>query len=354
MPIVDSAVEHGIAPLLDEAVRTGAVDGDHDALVYLTMRSLETIADTNTAIRALGTLSEAADSLGIEIAIFKGLAIGARWYPTPELRPAVDIDVFVNPAQSDRLGDLVAAFTPSPDARGIVDTMVAEGRVFEYSLLVDDVAVDLHLDPMNLVVPTRQQHVMWQRTEMIPIADGRVVRTLDLELSLIQALLHLLRDDFADLLHIYDIGLMIDADPDWDFIETFAAAEGWTDLVRFSVGVVCDALGRPSPLPRNLTAANRALTAALWPERIRVRGAERFFAGPQRQSMASLLITGRRLDVAHALTRRVVPPRSVIDDRYGTCDCPYPVALYRWRHTQHAEIKQMNTTATTGARHETV
>jgi len=368
MPIVDSAVEHGLAPLLDEAVRDDDVDGDHDALVQLAMHSLESAADTNAAIEALGTLLDVSGSLGIEIAVFKGLAIGARWHPRPELRPAVDIDVFFDPDQRDRLGDLVAAFDPDPGSRESVDHMAEEGRIFEYSFFVDGVAVDLHVDPMNLVVATKQQHLMWQHTDVLPISGGRVIRVLDLELSIIQALLHLVRDDFADLLHVFDVSLMIDNDPDWEFIETFAATEGWTDLIRFSLGVVCDTFGRPSPLPRPLTPTNRSLIAVFWPGRIRLRGTERFFQGAQRQSMASLLITGRRLDVARALTRRIFPPRHVIDDRFGGHGGPYPLALYRWRRAQRAEIKQLQrgtksadesghpgrTPAATGTSHEAI
>ncbi len=47
----------------------------------------------------LDQLIDAAESLGIEIAIFKGLAIGSQWYPRPDLRPAVDIDIFIDPAR---------------------------------------------------------------------------------------------------------------------------------------------------------------------------------------------------------------------------------------------------------------
>ncbi len=354
MPAVESADEHGLSPFVDLMVQEQGPDADYDALVHLAMRSLESAADTNTSITALGTFLDVSDSLGIEIAVFKGLAIGARWYPSPELRPAVDIDVFVDPDQHDRLGDLVEAFSSDPSSREAVDAMVAEGRVFEYSFFVDGVLVDLHVDPMNLVVATRQQHLMWQRTELLPISDGRSVRVLDLELSIIQALLHLMRDDFADLLHLVDVSLMIDNDPDWGFIETFAETEGWTDLIRFSLGVVCDTFDRPSPLPTSLTPINRILVSLFWPDRIRLRGAERFFQGPQRQSMASLLITGRRLDVTRALAHRIFPPRSVIDDRSETSNFPYPLALYRWRRGQRAEIKRAQAGTPTGASRETI
>ncbi len=343
--LVDSAAEHGVAPLLDEAVRDHGLDGDHDALVQLAMHSLESAADTRAAFEVLGTLLDAGDSLGIDIAVFKGLAIGSRWYPRPELRPANDIDVFVDPDQVDRLGELVERFAAKPGSRETVEGMVAEGRVFEYSLVVDRVAVDLHIDPMNLVVSTRQQQLLWEHTEMIPISDGRTARTLDLELTIVQSLLSLLRDNFADLLHLYDVTLMLDNDPDWDFIEAFVEAEGWTDIVRFSLGFVCDAFERPSPLPRDISISSRMTIGRLWPNRILLEGSESIVRSPRRQSMASLLIAGRRFDVTGAMLQRIFPSRSVIDDRFAESAGPYPVALYRWRRSQQAEAKRFKARA---------
>ncbi len=350
-PLVDSAIEHGVAPLVDDAVRRLDLDVEHDALVLLAMHSLDSAAATAAARTALGSLLDIADSLGIELAVFKGIAIGSRWYSRPELRPAVDIDVFTAPDQSARLGEFAAAVSSKPKSRAVVDAMVAEGRVFEYPLFIDGVTVDLHLDPMNLVVPIRQRAVVWERTECIDIGEGRRVRGLDLELSIIQALLHLLRDGFADLLHVYDLSLMLDDDPDWGFIQQFADTEGLTDAIRFSVGVVCDILDRPPPIPTDLSPYSQAVTAIVWPRRSRLGGFDGAFDGPHRQSLASLLISGRRLAVASALARRVFPPRVVIDDRSPGCDCPYPIALLRWRLAQRTEIKRRRTPARRAAEH---
>ncbi len=218
---------------------------------------------------------------------------------------------------------------------------------------INGVPVDVHLDPMNLVVPTRQQALAWRRTRTIAAPGGRPVRTLDLELSLVQALLHLFRDNFADLLHVYDIQLMIEEGPDWDFIEAYAAAEGLTDLVRFSLATSCDIFDRPSPLSREISPASRALIRIVWPQRILLHGTESMERSRRRQSFASLLIAGRRFDVVKALIGRLFPPRVVIDDRFEGCECPYPIALLRWRLAQRAEMKRLNE-APTGRIHATV
>lgn len=342
-PLVDSAIEHGVAPLVDETVGRLGLNGDHEAVVRLAMHSLDSAAATAASRRALVAVDDIARDLDIDLAVFKGLAIGSRWYPKPELRPAADIDVFIRPDQMARLGEFVEAATSKPGSRPVVDLMIAEGRVFEYSVEVDGVTIDVHLDPMNLVVPIRQSELVWERTETIDVGGARLIRVLDLELSIIQALLHLLRDGFNDLLHVYDVSLMLDDGPDWAFIQEFADNEGLTDAVRFSVRVVCEALNRPAPIPTHMSRLNRAVAAIAWPQRSRLGGFDGGSDGPHRQSLASLLITGRRLAVASALVRRVFPPRTVIDDRHPGCDCPYPVALLQWRLAQRVEIKQQRT-----------
>jgi hypothetical protein len=203
---------------------------------------------------------------------------------------------------------------------------------------VDGVAIDLHRDPMNMIVPMRNRQLPWERTEWMSIGEGQAIRVLDLETSVLQALLHLFRDNFADLLHIADIGLMMDQEPDWDFVARTAASEGWTDIVRESLGFICDILGRESPLPRTLSVANRALIRAVWPHRIRLEGAASLGRSDRRQSLVSLLIRNRRFDVTRALARRTFPSRMVIEDRFENAGGSYPLALYRWRRSQRAEI----------------
>ncbi len=345
MPLVDSAIEHGVAPLLDEAVRQNDVEGDHEALVRLAMWSMESAASTLAAEDALAVLLDACKTLDIEPAIFKGASIGRRWYPRPDLRPADDIDVFVGPSQTDRLVDLVTEFDDADGIDQAIEAMIAEQRIFEYTIYIGETSIDIHRDPWNLLLTPQQQDLIWQRTVQLALPDGRTVRTLDLEMSVVMALVHLLRDTFADLMHFYDIDLMINANPDWDFIAAFAEEEGWTDLVRFSLGLVCDVLDRPSPLPRDIGLVSRIITGILWPRRLLLRGTGSVVKSHRRQFFSSLLVSGRRRDVADALIRRIFPPRAMIDYRFPDFDGPYLLALLRWRQSQHREYRTFRSRA---------
>ena len=313
------------------------IGGERDALVLLAMRSLESAADAAAAEGALIRLVEESVHLGVELALFKGLAIGRRWYPQPELRPAVDVDVFINPNQADRIGSVVEALTEGDANRGAVDAMVVEGRVFEIPLAVNGVAVDLHIDPMNMVVPMRRRRCCGNEPSRCRSAGStRSERWTSRCRSS--------RDSStcfgttSPTCCTSTTSLMMDHDPDWGFIAETAEREGWTDLVRESIGYVCDVLGRPSPLPRALGNEPPA-RSAIWPRRIRLRGDERL-PGPTPIVRKPAHPPSPRRGAGSERPGYSLPA-AVVDDRLGGSGAPYPVALYRWRRAQRVEIKQL-------------
>ena len=339
LDLVDSSIEHGMAPILDDLVTSRGIEGGQDALMRLAAWSMESVAHTKAATDALLTLIDRCKELDIEPAIFKGQAVGLRWYDRPELRPSYDIDMFVSPDQRYRLVDLVQAFGSDPGADAAVAVMVDDGRVFEETITIDGVAVDIHSDPENHVLHPRNNHLMWDHTEPLELPNGETIQVLDLEASLIIALTHLFRDNFADLLHVHDVGRMMNAEPDWQIVADIAESEGWTDLIRFSLGFVCDTLERPSPLPRYTSFTSRGLIRAVWPPSIHLKGMESVIRSHRRHLYTGFLIDGRRREVLMALFQRIFPPRALIDVRIE-CSCPYPIALLQWRLAQHAYLKR--------------
>ncbi len=344
LDLVDSAIEHGMAPILDDLVTSHGIEGDQDALMRLAAWSMESVAHTKAATDALSTLIDRCAELDIEPAIFKGQAVGLRWYDRPELRPSYDIDMFVRPDQRDRLVDLVQAFGSDPTTEAAIAVMIDDGRVFEETITISGVAVDIHSDPENHVLHPRNDQLMWEHIEPLELPNGQTILALDLETSLIIALTHLFRDNFADLLHVYDVGRMMDAGPDWQVVADIAESEAWTDLIRFSVGFVCNALDRPSPLPRNVSLTSAALIRTIWPPSIHLQGNQSVVRSHRRHLYTGFLLTDRRSEVLVGLLRRVFPPRALIDVRLE-CNCPYPIALLRWRLAQHAYLKRFRTRA---------
>ncbi len=290
LDVVRSAEEHGVSALLDDVLTRGDFDiSPPQVKQRLAMRALEAAAENHAALIAVGEVLDVAGALGIEVAIAKGVAVGSRCYPNPDLRPTIDVDVFADPGSLDRLGDLALALGASALDKMAIDAMVAEGRVFEVTLPTSGADVDLHRDPMNMVLPSTRERDRWDRTTMVALPDGTKVRTLDLEDTVILALLHLFRDNFAMLLHVNDVRLMIEAGPDWDEVERRAADDGWTDIVRYAAWFASDTFGMPSPLPTAIARWRKAIIDAVWPRSLLLQGADSVVRSQRRQSALSLL-----------------------------------------------------------------
>jgi hypothetical protein len=336
--VVESAEEHGVAALLDDAVTgAGVAISTPQMKQRLAMRRLEAAAENHAALTAVAEVLEAAAALDIEVAVAKGVAVGSRLYRDPDLRPTIDVDVFVAPHSLDRIGDLALALGASALDKEAIDAMVAEGRVFEVTLTTSGADIDLHRDPMNMVLPSARERDRWDRTTTVALTDGTKVRTLDLEDTIILALLHLFRDNFATLLHVNDVRLMMEAGPDWDEVERRAAADGWTDIVRYATWFVASTFGLDSPLPTTIARWRKAVIDTVWPPSLLLHGADSIVRSQRRQSALSLLALDRPGALAGAYARRVIPPRAVIDLRAGPSDRSYPVALADWRLRQRRE-----------------
>ena len=337
MDLVHSAEEHGVAPLINAAIARSPVQSDPEAATRLAMRHLEATAQVAAADAALDTLLDAAQEHAIEVCVFKGQAVGWQWYPERDLRPITDIDVFTDPRDPGQATRLVDLFLPS--ATAAAQLAEESGRPFDHGVDVDGFPIDVHSDPFKLPVSPVDMSTVWDRANSITTKSERPLRALALETSVIVALIHGLRDNFADLLHVYDLNLLFDADPDWGFIEQYASREGWTSLLRFAVGFSCDVLDRPPPIDTIIPPITAAVMNRIWPRRMLLQGNDSVSLSLRRQAMTGLFITGRRTEASKSLVRRLAPPRAVIESAgSGHRSAPYPVALYRWRKRQRDHV----------------
>lgn len=229
-----------------------------------------------------------------------------------------------------------------PSATAAAQIAQESGRPFDHAIDVDGFPMDVHSDPFKLLVSPLDPGAVWDRSESITTESGRPLRALDLESSVIVALIHGLRDNFADLLHLYDLDLLLDADPDWDFIENHTSLEGWTSLLRFALSFACDQLSRIPPIDTTVPPISSAVMSRVWPRQILLQGNDSFVASLRRQALVGLFIAGRRMEVSQSLVRRLVPPRAVIESTgVQHEDVPYPMALCRWRKGQRDHINSI-------------
>jgi hypothetical protein len=104
--LADEAEHHGVAPLTESMIRAlsrkrpGAVPDDvRRAFVALASRHRRAAIARE---KCVDQLLAAFATVGIPIIFLKGAALAHRIYPSPELRPMVDIDVLIDPADTER------------------------------------------------------------------------------------------------------------------------------------------------------------------------------------------------------------------------------------------------------------
>ena len=335
--LISSAEEHHVAALLEQAIADRKLPAADHIRRRLTANVIAAEAENSAAEACLSELARVADALDVQIAVFKGLAIGGQFYAEPHRRPAVDVDVFLAPDSLAGFGSLVNALSGSDADVEAVDTMARTNQIFEISLNVGRTLVDIHRDPMNMLVLPADEDERWDRTTPLDLLCGAGVRTLDLEDTVIQSLLNLFRDNFADLLHINDVRLMLETEPDWDEVERRADLNGWTTLIRYALWFVSDQLGQISPLPTTMQRWKRRAIESMWPSDLLLKGSESHARSLRRQSATGLLVSGLPAATARAYGQRLLPPRIVIDQRSGHTDGLYLTALTRWRLAQRRE-----------------
>ena len=104
--LVQEAEHHGVAPLIEPLItalsrkRPQVVPDDvRRSFVALASRHRRATAARE---KSVDQLLAAFGTVGIPIILLKGAALAHRIYPRPELRPMVDIDVLIDPADMDR------------------------------------------------------------------------------------------------------------------------------------------------------------------------------------------------------------------------------------------------------------
>ena len=98
------AEHHGVAPLLEPVISSVA---DNALISDDVRRSFIALASRHRRFavareKCIDELLEAFAAFGIPIILLKGAALAHRIYPKPALRPMVDIDVLINPADIER------------------------------------------------------------------------------------------------------------------------------------------------------------------------------------------------------------------------------------------------------------
>ena len=336
------AVPSGMVPSQTPPSQTTMLD--ELAVDYLMARHHQQLL-----IEALSVLQERGGAQ-LALGVAKGLATAQQFYREPAVRTVGDIDLFLDPAVDADLEDILEQLGARPGDLHRVRPLLPSGRNFECAFAVGDIAVDMHRDIFNLVLPCRQQSEVWASTETHTVGTVHgidiTIQVLKLEHALIHALLNMMRDGFSLLQQMVDVRLMIEAEPDWDEVARFAYTEGWTDMIAIGLHELAEHLGLITPFR---APSRRAMVIAkrIWPTTDRLTGRAHLRGLGHRQSALALLSTRRHPELARRYSERLFPTDATLQRQYPQGEGSYAKRLVAWRQAQRAGMTTLPTHSVT-------
>jgi Uncharacterised nucleotidyltransferase len=211
--LAEEAEHHGLTPLVEPVIaalarkRPDLVPDDvRRAFVVLASRHRRAAAVREKSVDQLLAAFAAA---GIPIVLLKGAALAHLIYPSPELRPMVDIDVLIDPADSERairitrgLGYIFAGGYESRFAGRLHHLPVAATNQSGFRI-----ALEIHVDTMS---PNQAESLTFATLAEKPQLFKRGPGSNGFALGHTDMLRHLARHAFEPnrrvrLIHLYDL-----------------------------------------------------------------------------------------------------------------------------------------------------
>jgi hypothetical protein len=308
-----SAVEHRMTGLLWSAAEAIGLPKDHDLSARLADLDLRNWARQSVLRNGLIKVSRLLDRHGIQAAVLKGIPAEDRWYGRTGERPSRDIDLLLGPQHLKQVDDVVEALQADHVLVGHAQRLVNGHRLPEVELWVENVPIDLHFDLLGLGPFGRDPQAAWDHLVLHDLGSGATVPVLDAEISLVNFVLHLNRDNFRRLLGFADVIRVLRAELiQWEMVEQFVAAEGIQTLFDESLRIVHEELQTsPVNVARPTTWRTR-MHRRLWRPQVRLLGNAGLAEGPKRQFWQPFLVRGGVLSAMRWWLKRLLPPPALV------------------------------------------
>ncbi len=251
----EQARQHGLAPLL----------AHHLPALFPLPRSEEVSARFSAARLQRLTFEclEILEEAGRRPVLLKGLAIAARYYPEPWLRPAVDVDVLVSPRELD-------AATQALERAGWRRATKAPATTFEYSKDVQLLApkggglLELHFGYSADFQARIDVEALLSRSRVVELA-GRPTRVLGETDDLLLQCVHAAHHGFEGVKWLYDLKLLALRGPRWEPLVPLSREY----RVASAVGMALREAARRvrAPVPRRVLEALPPGPARAWAAR---------------------------------------------------------------------------------------
>lgn len=328
--LIDLARRHRVAPIVAGLVEPRLQRTDPLSAVLRRERRLAT-----AHALVLGALAEevlgALAAAGVPALVLKGLALGARYYRSPEHRPMRDVDLLV------RRGDLDAALavaarlglTRYADRHGL-----AFDRRFGSALVLtrtpDDLtrpSVDLHwrlLDDWRYGRAEGWEERVWDAPDALAVGAARAQCPAP-GVMLVHLAAHLaLHHAFEGLLWYVDLALVaarLREPHEWDAVSQLAARLGVTGAVALALEATESLLGVGAP-PRVLVALGAERPRLRLARRLVLRRARALQPTAHLEHLLPLLLADGVRRCATAVARTVAPPPAWVRLRYDRSPWP--------------------------------
>ena len=312
--VVRIALDHGVAGLLCRSLRAlpaGAAPGDIVAAAgaYLETANREGASRVARLMEILDTL--AADD--IAALAFKGPALGALAHASATIRPSRDIDVLVHTRDMARATDALSRLgyrSESLHAKALAACYQSYGQDIMFAPQRPPVEPHCAFLPGTLAVDLDLEG-FWRRARPVEI-DGRVVRTLSIEDSVLVACLHGSKERWWRLLWIADVAALIHRHPDldWSALSGRARVAGVERMLLLGIDLARDLFG--CAVPETVCSPMHRDGVLLW---LKQQVKRDLFQGdahrgpPDRVSRYYWQLRERRQDRVRYLWRTLTTPR---------------------------------------------
>ena len=214
-------------------------------------RSAVVLARRRAAVReALASLKGS----GIEPIVLKGFALAHLAYPAPELRPMVDLDLWVG---GDGLRDAVSTLAPLgwtlPWRAGVLDGRIVSGSV-ALQLGSPPLLIELHAAPKSLLAVMPAEVPEIRKRAVCRSLGGMDARVPCPEDMIVHVAVHAAANHrFVDcVLRLLDIALLVERQGtslDWDALARRARTNGAAGLVATALEASRQLFSAPVPAP---------------------------------------------------------------------------------------------------------
>lgn len=212
----ETAIQHGIIPLLYKRLKEEMSDlvPSHELLelqILFMANAAQNLQMTQQLIRVLDLLANA----GIEAMPFKGPALAVQAYGDLSMRSFCDLDILIHEGDFDRAYNTLSILEFT--SQNLIDSNVKKKLTkLEKDLLFygNGICLEIHWDVIEPLfsIPLNQDD-LWRRPVSIPM-NGRNVKTLSLEDTLLVLCIHGNKHFWQELKWLADVTNIIKNNPD--------------------------------------------------------------------------------------------------------------------------------------------